>query len=260
MTGSFSIDSKAVEALIRDVGAYQMSHFRKTDYRVMHKSSAIDMVTEVDLESERRLVEWIDRRYPDHDIVTEERPPLRKGSDYTWIIDPLDGTTNYASGLPIFAISVALHHRGRREMGWVHLPFTGEMYSARCGGGATYNGHPLEMLGECRLEEALVATGFPYDRRTNPDNNVREASRVIPEVRGFRRLGAAAYDLCLIAQGVYDGFWERGLKPWDVEAGLLLIEEVGGRVSAMTTPGGHERLVVGKPGVVKELLSILDKD
>jgi myo-inositol-1(or 4)-monophosphatase len=218
------------------------------------------MVTEVDLQSEKMIVDWITERYPDHNIVTEERDTIDHKSDYSWIIDPLDGTTNYSRGIPVFAISIALHCEGKREMGWVHAPYTGDLYTAQKGAGAFYNGKRLSPLKATPIKEAIVASGFAYDHQTNPDNNTREVSRIIPNVKGFRRMGAAAYDLCLVAHGCIDGFWERGLKPWDVEAALLMIEEVGGEVASTKSMGGADILVSGNSTTVKDILSILNKD
>lgn len=255
-----TVNDRLVEQMLRGVGAYQMANFRKKDLKISSKTTPIDMVTEVDLQSEEMIVEWIKSHHPEHNILTEERDSIDQQSQYTWIIDPLDGTTNYSRGIPVFAISIALHHHGVREKGWVYLPYVDDLYSASRGEGACYNGVRLPKLGQVPLKEAVVASGFAYDHQTNPDNNIQEMSRIVPRVKGFRRMGVAAYDLCLVAHGSIDGFWERGLKPWDMEASLLMIEEVGGTVASARSWGGAEILVTGKSGCVKELLSILDKD
>jgi myo-inositol-1(or 4)-monophosphatase len=256
MKMKIQIDIKAVEEMIKHVGDYQLERFRCSDLKIDDKTTSIDLVTEVDLESERRIIAWIQVRYPSHNILSEEIGALDRGSEYTWILDPLDGTTNYASGVPIFAISLALHYRGTRFMGWVYIPYFNDFYYAVKGQGAYYNGKRLKSIQDRSLSESVVATGFPYDRAINPDNNVKRASQVIPHVRGFRRLGAAAYDLCLVAHGAYHLFWEKGLKDWDVEAGLLMIEEIGGIV--MTTDQGV--LVAGSRTAVKDFLSKINKD
>ncbi len=258
--GNITVNSGKVEELLRTVGRYQLDRFRAEDLEIQKKTTSIDMVTEVDFLSEQMIVDWLVAQYPNHNIITEERDAIDHKSEYSWIIDPLDGTTNYSRGIPVFAISIALHYRGKREMGWVHTPYTGDLYFAQKGAGAFYNGKRLSPLRDTPIKEAIVASGFAYDHQTNPDNNTHEVSKIIPNVKGFRRMGAAAYDLCLVAHGSIDGFWERGLKPWDVEAGLLMIEEVGGKVTVAKSLGGAELLVSGNLKTVKDILSILNKD
>lgn len=216
--------------LSKEVGIYQLSKFRSLNLQKSSKSSEIDLVTEVDQESERLIVEKIKILYPEHSILGEEGGSIDNNSEYRWIIDPLDGTINYASGIPVFAVSIALEYNGESILGVVHLPYLEETFYSIKGKGSFMNGHRLNVGTKQNLVEAVIATGFPYDRASvGPDkNNINYFKHIMPKVRGVRRIGAAAYDLCLVAGGFLDGFWEMGLKPWDVSAARLIIEEAGG--------------------------------
>ena len=194
----------------------------------------IDLVTEADLAAERLIVERIRSYHPRHAILTEESGDVAEAggrdSEYKWIIDPLDGTTNYAHGYPVFCVSVALEHDGRVVVGAVYDPSRDEMFAAERGGGATLNGRPLRVSETVELNRALVCTGFPYDVRERGDF-ARHFRAFIMQAQSVRRDGAAALDLAYVAAGRFDGFWEEGLRPWDVAAGVLLVEEAGGRVT-----------------------------
>lgn len=192
---------------------------------------AIDLVTEADLESERAVVEVIRSRYPEHDILAEEGDHGHRGSDWQWIIDPLDGTTNFAHGFPWFAVSIALVVRGRVVLGAVFNPHNGEMFVAERGKGATLNGRSLQVSKTASLDRAMLATGFAYDHKTSRENNYGEFTRFQRAAQAVRRAGVASLDLACVAAGRFDGFWELKLKPWDVAAGVLLVEEAGGKVS-----------------------------
>ncbi len=222
-----------MEPVIRRAGAAVMSYFRK-DFVIERKNettSFIDIVTEADRASEDIILDAIADRFPGHDVVSEERPPEITGSRWRWLVDPLDGTVNFAHGYPVFSVSIALMEDMKLVTGMVYDPLRNELFQAIRGNGAFLNGNPIKVSSVDRLDRSLVATGFPYDRALSPDNNVAEFSKVVTRVQGLRRGGSAAIDLAHVACGSLDGFWELKLKPWDMGAGMLLIQEAGGRVS-----------------------------
>ncbi len=194
----------------------------------------IDLVTEADLAAERLIVERIRSYHPRHRILTEESGDVKEAGSreaaYKWVIDPLDGTTNYAHGYPCFCVSVALEHEGRVVVGVVYDPTRDEVFAAERGAGATLNGRTLRVSETDELNRALVCTGFPYDVRERGDF-VRHFRQFIMRAQSVRRDGAAALDLAYVAAGRFEGFYEEGLRPWDVAAGVLLVEEAGGRVT-----------------------------
>jgi myo-inositol-1(or 4)-monophosphatase len=201
--------------------------------RVTNKGD-IDLVTEADIAAERLIVERIRSYHPRHAILTEESGDVvslgEAGSGYKWIIDPLDGTTNYAHGYPVFCVSVALEHEGRVVLGVVYDPTRDELFAAERGQGATLNGRALRVSETDELNGALLCTGFPYDVRDRGDF-ARHFRNFIMRAQSVRRDGAAALDLAYVAAGRFDAFYEEGLRPWDVAAGVLLVEEAGGRVT-----------------------------
>lgn len=199
--------------------------------RVEHKS-AIDLVTAVDRQSEQLIVGLIRERYPSHSIVAEEETAISDTyTPYRWIVDPLDGTTNFVHGYPQFAVSIALVHAQEIAVGVVHDPMRGETFTAMRGGGARMNGDVMRASAVDELDKALLATGFPYDRRERADEYLALFKRFMCAAQGIRRAGAAALDLCYVASGRFDGFWERKLHAWDVAAGTLIVREAGGRVT-----------------------------
>lgn len=199
--------------------------------RVEHKS-AIDLVTAVDRESEQLIVGLIRERYPAHSIVAEEETAIsQENSAYRWIIDPLDGTTNFVHGYPQFAVSIALADKGEIVLGVVRDPMRGETFSAVRDAGARMNGELIKTSGVDELDKALLATGFPYDRRERAEEYLALFKRFMCAAQGIRRAGAAALDLCCVASGRLDGFWERKLHAWDVAAGSLIVREAGGSVT-----------------------------
>jgi myo-inositol-1(or 4)-monophosphatase len=203
----------------------------ETVHEVGRKRTVIELVTEVDHAAEQLIVAAIRERYPDHAILAEEGRSLEQVSDYLWVVDPLDGTVNYAHGFPIFAVSIAVRRKGETIIGVVYDPLRDELFAAERGAGTFLNGQPRRVSATERLQDALLATGFPYDRATRPDNNVAEFTRLITRVQGIRRAGAASLDMAYLAVGRLDGYWEQHLSPWDWAAGALLVEEAGGIVT-----------------------------
>jgi myo-inositol-1(or 4)-monophosphatase len=191
----------------------------------------INLVTEVDRICERRIIEIIKETFPDHNILTEETPMPEGSSPFRWIIDPLDGTTNYAHGYPCFCTSIAVELEREIVVGVIYDPLLDELFTAQQGRGASLNGARITVSATEQLTNALICTGFPYDLRESPVNNLNHFTNFIMEARAIRRDGSAALDLCYVAAGRFDGFWELKLNPWDVAAGNLIVAEAGGRVT-----------------------------
>jgi myo-inositol-1(or 4)-monophosphatase len=196
---------------------------------------AIDLVTSVDLEAERRIVEVLQKNFPRHSILAEEETKLlRSQSSYHWIIDPLDGTTNFAHSYPHFCVSIALQRDGQVILGLVYDPLREECFKAVKSEGAKLNESSLRISAVTELDKALLATGFPYDRRENADFYLGFFKAFMTRSQGIRRNGSAALDLCYVASGRVDGFWEFKLRPWDTAAGVLMVEEAGGKVTDLS--------------------------
>ncbi len=191
----------------------------------------INLVTEMDTRSERAVVEVLRASFPEHGIIAEEETTIRNGSGYTWIIDPLDGTTNYAHGYPCFSVSIALEHESDVITGVVYDPMRDELFTAQKGQGAFLNGKRIKVSTIDVLIKSLLATGFPYDRKVSEKNNLEYFHDLLMASQEVRRDGSAALDLCYVAMGRFDGFWELKLKPWDVAAGSLIVREAGGRIT-----------------------------
>ena len=219
-------------ALSREAGVILLRGFRSGTTIISYKSRT-DIVTDADRASEDFLVSRIAERYPSHAIIAEEGSRKEADGDYLWYIDPLDGTNNFAHGLPFFCISIGVYSLSDKAViaGVVYNPFLDEMFAAVRGSGAFLNGERIHVSSLDDIGVSLVATGFPYDKAVSPDNNLREFHRILPEIQGTRRMGSAAIDLSYIACGRLDGYWEPKLKPWDMAAGSLIVEEAGGRVS-----------------------------
>ena len=197
----------------------------------------IDLITEFDLRSEQLLVEGIQQAYPNDAILAEENGLMGEG-EYRWLIDPLDGTTNFAHSIPIFVISLAFAQGSQPQLGVIYDPMRDELFHATVDDGAWLNGRRLHVSASPTLNQSLLVTGFPYDMRTNPDNNLDHFANLALCSRGVRRLGSAALDLAYIAAGRFDGYWEMRLWPWDWGAGMLMVKEAGGRVTRID--GGVE--------------------
>jgi myo-inositol-1(or 4)-monophosphatase len=248
----------------RDAGRLLAERFGR-NLRISNKSE-LDLVTESDLASERLIIDRIKTHYPRHSILAEESGANSPAGgdeqgDWRWIIDPLDGTTNYAHGYPCFCVSIGLEHRGTLEIGVVYDPMRDECFAAERGEGAALNGKRIRVSPTPNLASALLCTGFPYDVRERGEF-ARHFANFIMNAQGVRRDGAAALDLAYVAAGRFDGFWEEGLKPWDVAAGSLLVTEAGGVVTDFS--GGQRWLdrgnIVGASrGVHAELLEIIGR-
>ena len=200
---------------------------------IQEKGRLGDLVTQVDKQAEAQIVQVIKRYYPEHQILAEESGNLgRQNSEYLWVIDPVDGTTNYAHGYPQVAVSVGVLVNGIPTVGVVYNPMRNELYSAGKGLGATLNNVPIQISTTKKLINSLLVTGFAYDRREVEDNNYAEFCYLTHLTQGVRRAGCASLDLCDVAAGRLDGYWERGLSPWDLAAGVVIVQEAGGKVSA----------------------------
>ncbi len=225
---------------------------------VQHKGQH-DYVSEVDKMAEQAIVETLLEAYPDHAILAEEGG-AQGNSEYVWIIDPLDGTTNFLHGLPQFAVSIALQHKGLLSQAVVYDPTRNELYTATRGRGAYLNDRRLRVSKQTRMEDALIGTGFPYNDYSFLESYLKIFQDLVRKVAGVRRPGAASLDLAYVAAGRYDGFWEAGLKPWDIAAGMLLIQEAGGLVTDFA--GGENvlesgNIVGGSPKIFGQLLNII---
>ncbi len=195
------------------------------------KKGEIDLVTEADLAAEEIILKMLRDHYPKDNILSEEAGGLDLSSDRTWIVDPLDGTTNFAHGFPFFAVSIALEIESEIVLGIVYNPIMGEFFEAQKGQGAFLNGRPIHVSHAQNLGESLLATGFPYDIRERSTRIFEWFRRMVVAARGIRRAGAASIDLCYIAAGRLDGYWEENLKPWDTAAGAGIVLEAGGKLS-----------------------------
>jgi myo-inositol-1(or 4)-monophosphatase len=204
----------------------------RTDFQVYYKQGTLtNLVTEVDRRSEAAIVEVISAAFPEHRILAEEGGEAsRAGSPYRWYVDPLDGTTNFAHGFPMFCVSIGLEADGQMILGVVYDPLRRELFEAEAGQGAFLNGERIHVSKVADLQKALLVTGFPYDHAGRQEN-LPYFSRFALESQGVRRTGSAAIDLCYVAAGRIDGFWELDLRPWDVAAGSLMVAEAGGKVT-----------------------------
>ena len=214
--------------IAREAGILLMDYFRRR-VKIEYKGDA-DLVTEADRASEKLILERIRASWPSHEVIGEEGARIETGSDYRWYVDPLDGTTNFAHGYPVFCVSLGLAFQGKRKAAVVYDPSRDELFSAELGKGAQLNGAPITVSKTAQLVQSLVATGFPsHKRHKNP--NIYFYHQLTLRTHGVRRAGSAALDLACVACGRFDGFWEFNLNAWDTAAGILIVEEAGGKVS-----------------------------
>jgi myo-inositol-1(or 4)-monophosphatase len=244
----------------RAAGRLQRDRY-ETGVEIGTKGSPINLVTEVDRACEALIVETVHRERPDDAILAEEGGGEdRSDATWRWIVDPLDGTVNYAHGYPCFCVSIGVERDGERRVGVVYDPLRDELYQAVLGGGASRNGRPIRVSGETRLDRALLATGFAYDVRRSAQDNLDHFAALLKAARALRRGGAAALDLCYVACGRLDGFWELKLHPWDIAAGILIVEEAGGRVTGLKggpPPHSGRDIVASNGRIHDELLRVL---
>lgn len=243
----------------RRAGAVLGRNFNKRDKLKVEKKGRNDFVSSADIAAEKAIIEVIHKHYPDHAIHAEESG-VQGSSDHVWIIDPLDGTTNYLHGLPIFGVSIAVQVNGRLEHGVVYDPMREELFTASRGEGATLDGHKIRVSGNKDLDRSLIGTGFPY-RQTDDDLPAYQAmlAEVIRNTAGVRRPGSAALDLCYVAAGRYDAFWETGLQPWDLAAGTIIIREAGGIISGLDGSENHlesGHVLAGSPRIYRGLAKL----
>jgi len=227
---------RALEAAMdisREAGTLILGSYRSPEGII--KKGEVDLVTSADLAAEKLIRRRLTALFPELVVLGEEggEQGNRTGARGRWHVDPLDGTTNFAHGHPFFAVSIALELEGELVVGVVHAPAIGLTYGASKGSGATRNGSPISVSTTESLDDSLCASGFPYDRRRTEDDNTREWTAVMKRCQGVRRCGAAALDLALVAEGTYDGFWEKRLNSWDMAAGIVLIREAGGLVTGL---------------------------
>ena len=244
------------QRLAREAGAIQRSRY-ESQLHIQTKSAPIDLVTEVDRQCEALVVAGIERERPEDAILAEEGGAReRPAAEWRWIVDPLDGTVNYAHGFPRFCVSIGIEHRKRRRAAVVYDPLLDECFWALRGEGAYLGDRRLSVSAAGSLGEALIATGFAYDVHHSSDDNVRHFTHMLKAARGIRRDGSAALDLCYVAAGRLDGYWEFKLHPWDVAAGVLIVEEAGGRVSDCTGgPAPHSgREILASNGSIHEAM------
>jgi len=221
-----------MSAIAREAGSLLLQYFQQ-GLKIEYKGEA-DLVTAADRASEALIRERLTKQFPSHDVLGEEQGLSDRGSEYRWYVDPLDGTTNFAHGFPVFCVSMGLEHRSTQETkrvaAVVYDPTRDELFSAEQGRGAQLNGKPIHVSKVAQLKESLVATGFPsHKRHQNP--NIFFYHQITLRTHGVRRPGSAALDLCNVASGRFDGFWEFNLNPWDTAAGVLIVEEAGGKAS-----------------------------
>lgn len=250
----------AIEAALA-AGRIHRQFFRKNPE--VRKKGPIDLVTAADIAAEREFRALIAARFPDHSVLGEEQGsgvPRTSATHCRWIVDPLDGTTNFAHGLALFCVSIALEVNGTIELGVVYDPIADELFTAERGGGAYLNGQPIRVSGHATLLDGLLCTGFPYSIRDRPQRQVEVFSAFLLRARAVRRLGSAALDLCYVAAGRFDGFWELQLHAWDMAAGALIVSEAGGRVTNYSNQpidlfGGQ--IVVSNGWLHEDMLSVI---
>jgi len=257
-SASWQRELAAAKEAANAAGKILLGRFGHVDHIV--KKGDIDLVTEADIQAEKSILDIIGQSFPEDHILSEEKGSHGEDSRRTWLIDPLDGTTNYAHGFPFFATSIALEIDREVVLGIVYNPYTREFFEATKGRGAYLNGHPIEVSTTAALSDALLGTGFPYDFHERPEAVMDRFTRMIIKAQGVRRPGSAAIDLCYVAAGRLDGFWEEGLKPWDTAAGMIIVEEAGGRIT--TFEGApyspySKSIVAGNPLIHRAMLEIL---
>ena len=258
-----------LEMLAREAGKILRSGYETRPGMVNHLEvnykGTIDLVTDIDYQSEKYLIDTIRQRFPDHRIVSEESGVNQGGDCCIWFIDPIDGTVNFAHGIPFFSVSIAYAHEGQLELGVVYDPMRDECFSAETGLGAWLNGDPIRASQSSDLDHSLLVTGFAYDIRTNPENNLDHYSHFALRSQGVRRLGSAALDLCYIAAGRFDGYWELRLNSWDIAAGEIIAREAGAVVTDLDgnpddlidDQSTQHAILAASPAIHRQMMAIL---
>lgn len=244
----------------RGAGHIILRYANQVDSISVESKSRNDFVTEIDREAEKEIIHKLRRAYPDHSFLGEESGSSGEQSKYQWIIDPLDGTTNYLYGVPHHAISIALKVDNVLDQAVVYDPLKEELFTATRGNGAQLNNHKIRVSARRSMQSALIGTGIPFRPEHDLEEWITELRQVVPDTAGIRRAGVASLDLAYIAAGRFDGFWERGLKPWDFAAGVLLVQEAGGLISDFSSGESYwesGNIVAGNPKVHAEMLARL---
>lgn len=242
----------------RLAGKIHLEHFRTANLGATAKLNDSDIVTVADKLAEAAVIGFIHEHYPHHSILAEESGEEERDNEYEWVIDPVDGTTNYNAGLPTFCVSIGVRRCGITVVGVVYAPYLNELFHAVRGDGAYLNGNRIKASTNTDIHKAVVSTGFPVDKNENPDNNMGNVARVLPLVRGLRRLGSAAIDICYVAAGFLDAYWELNLHEWDVCAGLLIAEEAGAKAVHFRTDR-NVSVLVGSKAIVDVIDPLLGR-
>jgi len=247
--------------IAKEAGRIQMSYFGNIS-SLEKKSTNIDLVTNADVESENYIIKSIQKQFPTHSIISEENGSISKKKEYTWVIDPLDGTTNFAHNLPIFSVSIGLIKNKEIICGVVYNPAADKCFYAEKKKGAYLNDKKIYISSSTTLSDSLLVTGFPYLHDCRYDKSFELFKNFYDKTRGIRRLGAASLDLCFVAMGRFDGYYEYGLKPWDICAGSLILSESGGKVTDWNNealPLSGERILATNSLIHNEMISELTK-
>ncbi len=250
-------DIKYIAKLAGDI----IRNYFGKNFSVEFKSDVRNLVTQADKESEKTIIDFIKKKYPSHGILAEESGSQGINSDYLWVIDPLDGTSNFAHGLPIFSVSIGLQFKEEIIMGVIYDIMRDKLYYAEKGSGAYRDNIKLSVSKNDKIEESFLVTGFPYNINQNPENAFEKFIALTKVSRAVRRLGSAAIDFCYVAEGVFDGFWEVHLNPWDICAGKLLVEEAGGIVTDFNNNkiSIHNKTILASNGLIHDkMISILN--
>ncbi len=247
--------------IAKEAGQIVKEGFNK-NLKIDYKSNESDLVTNIDKASEKLISDFIKKKYPSHGILAEEGGNIKDGSEYVWVVDPLDGTVNFAHGLPIFSISIGVQKNGKTIAGAVYDVPADVIYSAESGGGAYANEEKINVSDNSNIAHSILVTGFPYNIRENPYNALEKFVALTRASRGIRRLGSAAIDFCYVARGVFDGFWEVYLNPWDICAGKFIVEEAGGIVTNFNGDQiniDSKQILATNGKIDKDMLEILNK-
>ncbi|MDE6079558.1 MAG: inositol monophosphatase [Duncaniella sp.] len=237
-------------------------HYFRAPASVLHadnKFNDADIVTEADRASDAIIRDYVATHFPGHAILTEESGEREGASDWRWVVDPVDGTTNFFAGIPFWSVSIAVQYKGVTRYGVVFAPALGELFAATLGGGATLNGRPIECSRESKLSRSVVCTGFPVDKDRNPDCNADNFLAILPKVRDVRRLGSAALDCCYAGAGFLDAFWELALHEWDICAGVLIASEAGCSVTTIR-PDRPFSILVAPPALNTQILALISPE